>query len=42
LRTLFAQNPSLTARGAHGVYWNHRAQGYMYTPFEGACTDNII
>jgi len=39
LRTLFAQNPSLTARGARKAYWNRRAQRCMYTPFEGACTE---
>ena len=42
LRTLFAQNPSLTARGARKAYWNRRAQRYMYTPFEGACTETIM
>jgi len=32
----FAKNPSLAARGAREAYWNHRAQRYMFTPFEGA------
>ena len=36
LRMLFAQNPSLMARGARKAYWNRRAQRYMSTPFEGA------